>query len=72
MRKNMSELFRDDSCARWWLPNDEGFSPILQSIRAFADERNAAAVLTQPENTRRLRNVFSKMHIGKSEDGGAA
>lgn len=72
MRKRMSELFHDDSCARWWLPNDEGFSPILQNIRAFADERNAAAVVTQPENTRRLRNVFSKMHIEKSEDGGAA
>ena len=72
MRKRMSELFRDESCVRWWLPNDEGFSPVLQSIRAFADERNAAAVSAQPENARRTRNVFSKMHIGKPEGGGNA
>ncbi|KAK4450076.1 adhesion and hyphal regulator 1 [Podospora aff. communis PSN243] len=66
MRRRMAELFRDDSCIRWWLPNDEGFTPTVQNIRAFADERNATAVSAQSENVRQIRNVFSKMHIGPS------
>ena len=67
MRRRMAELFRDESCVRWWLPNDEGFTPILQNIRAFADERNAmaaTAVTAQSESVRQIRNVFSKMQIG--------
>lgn len=63
MRLRMAELFRDESCLRWWLPNDEGFTPMLQSIRAFADERNATAVSTQSENLRQIRSVFSRMDI---------
>ncbi|KAK3390907.1 hypothetical protein B0H63DRAFT_125709 [Podospora didyma] len=63
MRARMAELFGDESCARWWLPNDEGFTPILQNIRAFADERNAMAVSAQSENLRQVRHVFSKMNI---------
>jgi len=60
----MSELFNDQSCVHWWLPNDEGFTPMLQTIRAFADDRNAAAASTQGENLRQIRHVFSKMDIG--------
>ncbi|KAK1759451.1 adhesion and hyphal regulator 1 [Echria macrotheca] len=64
MRRRMAELFRDENCIRWWLPNDEGFTPIIQNIRAFADERNATAASAQNENLGRVRNVFSKMHLG--------
>ena len=67
LRKRMGELFGDESCTRWWLPGDEGFSPVLQSIRAFADERNATAVITQSESLRDVRQVFAKMDI----EGGA-
>ncbi|KAK3487725.1 uncharacterized protein B0T23DRAFT_213097 [Neurospora hispaniola] len=66
MRLRMAELFRDGSCLRWWLPNDEGFTPMLQSIRAFADERNAMAVSTQSENLRQIRSVFSRMNIRRA------
>lgn len=64
MRTRMAELFRDQSCVRWWLPNDEAFSPIIRSIRAFADERNATAVSAQAENLREIRHVFAKMRMG--------
>ncbi|KAK0715743.1 hypothetical protein B0H67DRAFT_490196 [Lasiosphaeris hirsuta] len=64
MRTRMAELFHDESCIRWWLPNDEGFTPMIQNIRAFADERNAMAVSAQSENVRQIRHVFSKMQIG--------
>ncbi|KAK4165898.1 adhesion and hyphal regulator 1 [Cladorrhinum sp. PSN259] len=66
MRTRMAELFSDDSCIRWWLPNDEGFTPLLQSLRAFADERNAMAVSTQRESLTQVRHVFSRMKIGPS------
>ncbi|KAK4237299.1 adhesion and hyphal regulator 1 [Achaetomium macrosporum] len=68
MRTRMAQLFGDDSCLRWWLPDDEGFSPLLQNIRAIADERNAMALSTQRESLQQIRHVFSRMQIGP-EDG---
>ncbi|CAK7228172.1 hypothetical protein SCUCBS95973_006790 [Sporothrix curviconia] len=65
----MAELFNDPSCVQWWLPNNEGFSPILQSVRAFADERNVTAVSAQLENLREVRQIFAKLQIG---EGGAS
>lgn len=75
MRTRMAELFSDESCVRWWLPNDEGFSPLLQNIRAIADERNAMAVATQRESLQQIRHVFTRMQLGpaggsSSESGG--
>lgn len=61
----MSDLFKEPSCVRWWLPNDEGFTPILQSIREFADERNAVAVSAQVENLREVNQVFAKLQLGE-------
>ncbi|KAH7238275.1 hypothetical protein BKA59DRAFT_514572 [Fusarium tricinctum] len=63
LRTKMAELFREPSCVRWWLPNEEGFSPVLQEIRNFADERNAAAVTAQQESIREVRHIFAKMSL---------
>lgn len=70
----MAELFDDESCLRWWLPDDEGFTPLLQNIRAIADERNAMAVSTQREGLQQMRSVFSRMQIGDelAESDGSA
>jgi hypothetical protein len=59
----MAQLFRDPSCEHWWLPNDEGFNPVLQSIRGFAEERNAAAVTAQQESLREIRHIFAKLEL---------
>ncbi|SPQ23569.1 8831b7e2-909d-4446-a1f8-2443dc46b33e [Thermothielavioides terrestris] len=67
MRTRMAELFHDESCIRWWLPNDEGFSPLLQNIRAIADERNAMAVATQRESLQQIHHVFSRMNLGTGD-----
>lgn len=56
----MAELFQDPSCLRWWLPNDEGFTPVLQRIREFADERNIVAVNAQQERVREVRQLYQK------------
>lgn len=44
LRSRLAELFNDKNAAQWWLPDNRGFSPMLQSIRNFADERHHAAV----------------------------
>lgn len=68
MRTRMAELFRDQSCVHWWLPNDEGYTEILQNVRVFADERNATAVTAQSENLREIRHIFGQMQLGGLSD----
>lgn len=63
MRTRMAELLEEPSCAHWWLPDHEGFSPLLQSVRAFADERSLTAVSAPVENLREIRHVFTKMRL---------
>lgn len=68
MRTRMAELFGDQSCVQWWLPDDEGLSPILKNLRMFADERNATATTAESENLREIRHVFAKMQLGGLSD----
>lgn len=63
----MAELFREPSCVNWWLPNNEGFSPVLQAIRDFADERNAAAVTAQQESLREVKHIFAKLELAEQD-----
>lgn len=63
-------MFRDPDCTRWWLPNDEGLSPVLQSIRSFADEHNAAAVTAQQESVREVKPLFAKLEMYVAALGG--
>ncbi|KAL0944367.1 C6 finger domain-containing protein [Colletotrichum truncatum] len=63
LRSKMAELFHEPSCVRWWLPADKGFSRVLQSVRTFADERNANAISSQMENLREVRHIFAKMQM---------
>lgn len=60
----MAELFQDETVVRWWLPDDHGFTPMLQSVRAFADERNAAAASVRNEGLQDMKNVFAALHLG--------
>ncbi|QUC16962.1 uncharacterized protein UV8b_01203 [Ustilaginoidea virens] len=64
-RLKLAVLFRDPSCAHWWLPNEEGLTPVLRAIKLFADERNAAAVNAQHENIREVRHVFAKLETAE-------
>ncbi|KAI1470750.1 uncharacterized protein F4812DRAFT_277323 [Daldinia caldariorum] len=69
VRSRMAEIFREPSCIQWWLPNDEGLSPVLRSIRAFADERNANPVSQQTESIREISAIFAKMRIDPEHEG---
>lgn len=58
---------------RWWLPDDEGFSPILESVRAFADERNDTAVSAQAESIRSIHHLLgavANMNLAGAETRG--
>ncbi|XXG98567.1 Structural maintenance of chromosomes protein 2 [Hypoxylon texense] len=68
IRARMAEIFRDPSCIQWWLPNDEGLSPVLRSIRAFADERNANPVSQQTEALREISAIFAKMRLSHDHE----
>ncbi|KAK7956194.1 uncharacterized protein PG986_005416 [Apiospora aurea] len=63
IRSRMALIFRDPSCIHWWIPNDDGFTPILQETRAFADERNGVPVSKQSEDVRDMASVFAKMRL---------
>ncbi|KAI0490010.1 hypothetical protein F4859DRAFT_501634 [Xylaria cf. heliscus] len=63
MRARMAELFHDQSCNQWWLPNDEGLFPVLRSIRAFADSHNGKSLTQQNEDIREISAIFSNMRI---------
>jgi hypothetical protein len=63
IRQKMALLFRDPSCENWWLPDENGFTPVLRSIRNFAEERNAAAVTSQQESLREIRHIFASLEL---------
>lgn len=69
IRHRMAQVFRDPSCIDWWLPNDEGFTPSLRDVRAFADERNGNPVSQQTEDLREMASVFAKMKVDAADAG---
>ena len=62
----MSDLFRDRSCMHWWLPNDEGYPPIIRSIRKFVEERTSPAMDLPGEDLRDMKAIFASL---KLDDG---
>lgn len=57
----MAHLFEDETATRWWLPNDRGFSPILQSVRAFADERTTNPASPQDRHVQDMKDTFDAL-----------
>jgi len=62
----MADLFRDRSCMHWWLPNDEGYPPIIRSIRKFVEERTSTAKNVPAEDLRDMKAIFASL---KLDDG---
>ena len=69
-RSKMAEMWRDPDVNRWWLPNDEGFSPLLREIRVFIQERAVAYEQLRGDelrdDVRDMNGIFSKLHIDDS------
>lgn len=60
-RIKMADLFQDQSCMHWWLPNDEGYTPAIRSIRKFAQERTSPA--TDKKDLREMKQIFSSLKL---------
>jgi len=50
----------------WWLPNDEGYPPIIRSIRKFVEERTSNPVDLPGEDLRDMKAIFASL---KLDDG---
>ena len=59
----MSELWNIPEVLHWWLPNEEGYPPIVRSIRAFIEERTLKPRNQPGEDVRNMKGMFSKMSI---------
>ncbi|KZF25398.1 hypothetical protein L228DRAFT_265867 [Xylona heveae TC161] len=62
-RNRMSTLWSEPDVDHWWLPNDEGYSDILRSIRAFVQDRTAKPKDHSSEDVRDIKAIFGKMQV---------
>ena len=67
-RSKMAELFRDNSCMHWWLPNDELYHPIIRSIRKFVEDRTSSPKNAESKDVQDMKAVFSAMDISDQSD----
>ncbi|KAF4126731.1 C6 finger domain protein [Geosmithia morbida] len=67
-RVKMAGFLRDPSCVKWWLPNEEGFTPILRRLREFSEERNAIALTAQQESVKEVPHFSDEVAKLSLED----
>jgi hypothetical protein len=69
-REKMAEMWREPDVNHWWLPNEEGFTPLLRDIRAFIKERTVAYEESKGDelrdDVRDMKAIFSKLSIDES------
>lgn len=60
----MADLWDDPEIRHWWLPNEEGYPPIIRSIRSFTEERTSTTG-GQPvkDDLRNLKGLLEKLDI---------
>lgn len=63
-RGKMASLWRVPEVHHWWLPNEEGYPPIVRSIRSFIEDRSQEPS-NQPmtEDLRTMKGLFDKLNI---------
>ena len=59
----MAELWSLPELLHWWLPNDEGYPPIVRSIRAFIEERTQPNRQSQTEDVRNMKGLFANISL---------
>ena len=62
----MTEVWGVD-VMRWWLPNDEGYFPILQAVREFIDYRARVPADTVQSDLRDMKGLFSALQLDETE-----
>ena len=64
-RQKMAELWGLPEVQHWWLPNDEGFSPLVREIRAFSEQRTSVQIDESSEKLRDISAIFSGLEVQK-------
>lgn len=52
---------------RWWLPNDEGYYPILQAVREFIDYRARVPQDNVQSDLRDMKGLFKALQLDDTE-----
>ncbi|MCJ1387347.1 hypothetical protein MMC18_000190 [Xylographa bjoerkii] len=65
-RTKIAELWNLPEIEHWWLPNEEGYPPIIKSIRAFIEERTRAPRDQGSEDVRNMKGMLAKLGIDES------
>jgi hypothetical protein len=69
-RSKMAEIWHEPEVNHWWLPNEEGFTPLLRDIRAFIKERAVVYDMSKGDefrdDLRDIKAIFSKLNIDDS------
>lgn len=63
-RHKMSQVWGVD-VHHWWLPNDEGFDPILRQIRDFIEYRTTPPKDRTSERLREMAGIFETLKLDK-------
>lgn len=62
VREHMSELWKED-VSHWWLPNDEGYPPIIRAIRDFIDIREHLPTDEFGADVRDMNGIFRSLRV---------
>lgn len=69
-RSKMAEMWKLPEVNHWWLPDEEGFTPLLRDIRAFIKERALAYERSKGDelrdDLRDMKAIFAKLNIEES------
>ncbi|KAI4230387.1 MAG: hypothetical protein L6R36_000015 [Xanthoria steineri] len=69
LRNKLASLWGISELRRWWLPNEEGYPPIVRSIRAFIEDRTQdAGQQPKAEDVRTMKGLFDKLNMNDNPD----
>ncbi|MCJ1478554.1 hypothetical protein MMC13_007235 [Lambiella insularis] len=65
-RTKIAELWNIPDIEIWWFPNEDGYPPIIKSIRAFIEERTREPRDQGSEDVRNIKSMLPKLDIDDS------
>ena len=66
LRTKLSELWNIPELHYWWLPDDQGYPPIIRSIRSFIEDRTMTPKDQPGEDLRDIKNILQKVNLDDS------
>ncbi len=66
LRTKLSELWNIPELHHWWLDDDQGYPPIIRSIRSFIEDRTMTPKDQPGEDLRDIKNILQKVNLDDS------